>query len=332
LAWFDDAVFSSVLDGGTDADAVSSFAAPAFRLAVLSPLEQAHPFQFHDAYCALFDSFRPILEQFSDRLNMIERPGAEPRRRKSIKPDDWRPFEHMRSVIPPDDGHFIGFAFLSGAQNKGPASFRFSVTGCVQLDVTIPVSAWLNGALDLERVKSALAQLPFGTGLCGYGLSLSEDAGKHSQANENLVKAAVRYPALDVARNYLRSWNGSIEYDQRAYWLAGINWLTFVGQPFLSALGGVEEISRGLPSQIAVAKTASGVMFQLGDRPVTGEKNVDDDLLPLYHALGRKLQPPGNGHPSEQNRRRSVFGDKLDVSLKWERRFYDGKWFAENAQ
>jgi hypothetical protein len=335
MAWFDDPVFNANTTGGSDKDAVSYYSAPAFRLAILSPFDQAHPFKFRDAYNALFNSFRPILEKHTTRLLMVERPGGYPRRRKSIKPEDWQPFDHMQNIIPADDGHFIGFSFLSGAQNKGPTTFRLSVTGCVHLDVTIPVSAWLSGAQDIDQVKSALSQLPFGTGICGYGLSLSDDRGTCTMGavgNESLLEVAEKYPALDVAGNFFRSWNGIIEYNPRAFWLAGVNWLTLVGQPFLSTLGGVEEISRGLPSEIVITKTKYGVLFQLGARPITGEKNVDDDLLPLYHALGRKLQPVGDGVPSERHRRAAVFGNKVDVSLKWERRFYDGKWFAESQQ
>jgi hypothetical protein len=336
--WYEDALFQPQALERPDPDAVSSFASPAFRLAILSSVHTGHPFKHVDAYSKLFDVFKPILQRDAERLLMIETGGGNPRRRKSIKAEDWKPFEHLADKVPADDGFFIGFHYQSGKVelnmqdwdiddvfDKGPTSFLFSVTGCVQLDATIPVADWQSGALDIDKLLAALKDLPITTGIAGFGLSLSEENGIHGKSGSNLLPIAEKFPALDIARNRYRAWSGYDERKPGLFWLAGINWLTFVGEPLLTTLGGADAISRDLPDAIKVIKNPNWVLFQLGDRPITGEAGVDDDLLPLYLALGAKLKPT---HGSPELRRSSVF-NKTDKSNEWERRFYDGKWFGK---
>lgn len=339
--WYEDALFQPQAAERPDPDAISSFASPAFRLAILSSVNIGHPFKHLDAYSRLFDVFKPILQRDAERLLMIETAGGYPRRRKSIKAEDWKPFEHLADKVPADDGFFIGFHYQSGfvdlkmqdwdidnVFDKGPTSFLFSVTGCVQLDATIPVADWQSGALDIDKLLVALEDLPITTGMAGFGLSLSEENGMNAEAGRNLMPVAEKFPVLDISRNRYREWEGYDEKKPGLYWLAGINWLTFVGEPLLTTLGGADVISQGLPDAIKVTKAPNWVLFQLGDRPITGEAGVDDDLLPLYHTLGAKLQPKGNGRPSAERRRAAVF-DHIDKSLDWERRFYDGRWFEK---
>ncbi|GGB13980.1 hypothetical protein GCM10011491_46980 [Brucella endophytica] len=337
--WYEDALFQPQASEQPDREAVSSFASPAFRLAILTSIDTGHPFKHLDAYSKLFDIFKPILQRDAERLLMIETAGGNPRRRKSIKAEDWKPFEHLAAKVPADDGFFIGFHYQSGTVDlklqhididnvfdKGPTSFLFSVTGCVQLDATIPVADWQSGALDLGKLLSALKDLPITTGIAGFGLSISEENGTWAEATHNLLPVAEKFPVLDISRNRYRAWSGYDENKPGLYWLAGINWLTFVGEPLLTELGGADAISSGLPDAITVTKTPNWVLFQLGDRPITGEAGVDDDLLPLYHTLGAKLKPT---HGSPELRRASVFGNNTDKSNDWERRFYDGKWFGK---
>jgi len=62
-----------------------------------------------------------------------------------------------------------------------------------------------------------------------------------------------------------------------------------------------------------------GIVYQLGEKPISGESGVDDAHLPLYHELGVRLcslwMPPKRPSP--------IFGDDQDKeSLKYERRFF----------
>ncbi len=337
--WQDDPLFHDGLD---DSWNIEAFSTPAFRLCGIAPVRQAHPFDHMDAYRELFDIFRPTIEQRAERLLMIEKPGARERRRKTIKPEDFQPFDHMKSVIPNDDGFFIGFQFQSGSVDlgtgdasenifdRGPTKFHFWVGGVIQLDISVSVEDWKAGVLDVERLKAVLLRLPLGSAMGGYGLSLSEDFG--NQSGDRLLPIAHRFPALDLSKIRYRAWSANREHDLGTYWIAGINWLTFVGEPFLAALGGADAITRGLPAGIILQQSECGVLFQLGDRPITGEKGQDDDLLPLYHALGERLKPKDNGHPSAKHPRVEIFGPELaKESLLWERRFYDGDWFKGSA-
>jgi Protein of unknown function (DUF3396) len=335
MAWHDDPIFKG---NPSDPFRLETFASPAFRLSMLASFDQAHPFAYLEAYRTLFDVLRPCLERRAERLLMIEKPGAAARRRKTITPADWDPFGHMASVIPADDGHFIGFQFQSGFRDlgtgdageniydAGPALFRFWVGSIIDLDATISVDDWNSGMLDVERLKAAILQIPASTALAGFGLALSDLADNSAAVRHqrNLVAVADKYPALDVSHNGRRRWFADYERDLAGYWLAGINWLTFLGEPFLSSLGGADKVTSGLPPAIEVSRSAQGVLFQLGQSPIAGEAGADDLLLSLYRALGEKLKPKAGGHPSKKNPRHPVFGEPYKAeSLAWERRFYD---------
>lgn len=328
MNWSDDPIFLGEPD---DPWRVSQYSRPAFRLSILSSYERAHPFIHGEAWQALFDCFSPILKNRCDRLLMIEKPGGSPRRRKSIIATDWRPFDHMRSVIPADDGHWIGFWFQSGGNTAdgyvdyGPTLFNFWVGTIVQADITIPVDALPH--LDMEAVRKALCAIPYGTAVGGYGLSLSEaiNNGSMDEFAENLIPIARKFPALDICHNGFRYWFADYEYDLSTYWLAGVNWLTGVGEPFLSALGGAAALKDGLPPGIRAEEGNRSMLFQLGARPVTGQAGTADGDLSLFHALGARLKPRGWGWPSEKKPPNRIFGEGHDTeSLAWFRRFYDG--------
>jgi hypothetical protein len=154
VPWQEDPVFKG---DGADPFRLETFSSPAFRLSMLSSFERAHPFAHLSAYRKLFDIFRPLLQARAERLLMIEKPGGSARRRKTVTSADWDPFGHMASVIPADDGHFIGFQFQSGFRDQGtgdpgeniydagPALFRFWVGSIIDLDVTIAVDDWNEG-------------------------------------------------------------------------------------------------------------------------------------------------------------------------------------------
>jgi hypothetical protein len=335
MPWQNDPVFTG---NPSDPFRLETFASPAFRLSLLASFDRAHPFAHLKAYQNLFEVFLPCLQKRAERLLMIEKPGAAARRRRTITPADWDPFGHMASVIPADDGHFIGFQFQSGfrdlgtgdaAENTydaGPALFRFWVGSIIDLDATIPVDDWNSGLLDQKKLKQAILQIPAATGLAGFGLALSDlaDNGAAVRHQRNLAAVADKYPALDVSHNGRRRWFADYERDVSGYWLAGINWLTFVGEPFLTALGGADAVSQGLPADIEVTRGPHGVLFQLGESPTTGQTGAKDALIPLYRALGAKLRPKSGAHPSKKNPRHPVFGESLKAeSLAWERRFYD---------
>lgn len=331
IMWHEDKLFQA--SNPDSLEELGGIASPAFRLSAQGSLAEAHPLDHVETYDRLFQFFRPLLERFAERLTMVEKAGAKSRRRKTITEDDWQPFHFLKQVIDDKDRHWIGFDFKSGKTAKvfdnGPTGFRLRVARTVQIDVTIPVDEMSN--VDMEELQAIILTLPTRTALAGYGLSTSSYFDAHDYAGALLLPAARKYPAIDLCPSPLRSWFSDRDDDFRRSWVSGVNWLTLVGEPFVSALGGIDAICKDLPSDIKIMTSDQAVLFQLGEQPITGEKGEDDEFLPLYHALGRKLQPMGDGCPGREFPRQPVFGSgATEASLLWERRFYDGKWFEES--
>jgi hypothetical protein len=329
MSWNDDPIF---VGDPSDPQRISEFARPAFRLSILSSFDQAHPLAHTEAWQDLFDCFAPSLKTHCDRLLMIDKPGGKPRRRKTLTDIDWQPFHHLKSCVPTDDGHWIGFRFQSGYKNEdgymdcGPALFNFWVGSIVQADICIPVADF--ASLDISRVIEALGRLPFGTAVGGYGLALAEVVHNGSSMDEfakKLIPVAQKYPCLDVCHNGFRYWYADYEGDLSTYWLAGINWLTGVGEPFLSALGGSKSLLANLPSEVRAFEGPSNIVFQIGDQPLTGQPEAESILLPSFYKLGKKLSPRPGGWPSSKKTPGLLFGeDHEKLAVAWFRRFYDG--------
>ncbi|MCV0397647.1 MAG: DUF3396 domain-containing protein [Rhizobiaceae bacterium] len=304
-------------------------AQPAFRLFAHLSFYKAHPYVFTEQYEALFALFAPILKERCDKIMMWDRPGANARRGNKIKPDDWRPFEHIKSIhSDPSNGIFTGFYFVDKSdkdmKGRGLCSFRFFVGSSIRLDACIPLEDWQAGRLDVEALVAVLQTLPYFSFSAGYGLSLSDqfDNAAAFDLAEMLIPVAHRYPALDLQHAEQRNAVPKDEADASAFWIGGVNWLTGVGEPFVSALGGAPALARGLPAGIDMNSGSSGVVFRLGEHPITGEAGVDDTALPLYRQLGQRLRPIG--YPDADSLRKFVFGKfKQAESLAWMRRFYD---------
>lgn len=332
MNWTKDPVFTGTHDWH-GRDLLSETARPAFRLGLLSSIHQAHPFKYVDEYQALFEVFEPILRRDAERLKFMEYPGKW-RRRKSIKSEDWRPFAHLKASVPPPDFTFIGFQFQSGkttlerVYDAGPTSFRVVITDTSWLDATVPVDAIDDGTLDVEALKRALLAIPTRSGFAGYGMCISQEYYDNGPARgSRTYYVARKFPALDAQDLRTRGWANSYDDYPTDTWILGLNWLTLVGEPFLSRMGGLAAVTEGLSPEITWQTGNDTVLFQIGDRPFTGEAGVDDALLPLYFELGARLKPSGDNKPSLTHPN-LVFGSTmLQDSVDWDRRFYDGKWF-----
>lgn len=349
MKWYQNPVFEGRPE---DLDMqISKIATPAFRMSLQSSIYHAHPLDYVEEYSALFELFEPILQRDATRLLFIEPPRLNKRRRKKILPEDWEPFRYQREIISDDDRTFIGFDFQSGDNNNphnrrydiGPTKFYARVDSNIRLDASIPVEDFLTGALDIDRLKACLFDLPIHSGLAGYGMCIS-DTLDWPVYTHGLIEPARRFPVLDLCASIDRSWVLDSGYGERDYrdgrhmWLGGLNWLTHVGEPFLSRLGGLKAVTDGLDSRIIWDTGKDAVVFQIGERPITGQAGIDDDLLPLYFELGQRLQPPDDGCPSTRYPFHRVFGGnptEYPENVHWARRFYDGPdgpWFREYAE
>jgi hypothetical protein len=335
LNWHEGGIFQT--SDPNSLEELCGVASPAFRLSAQASLDTAHPHDYVEAYHRLFEVFEPLMKQHAKRLVVNEVGGAKPRRRTSITNADWQPFHHLKTVVPDNDRYWIGFDFQSGKTSEladaGSAGFRFRVANTVQLDVTIPVPEFNENKIIIGDLKKALLALPVASAQAGYGLKASLYVDDRGWLRKLFVPVARAYSALDVCPSPLRSWFAEHDADFNQYWICGINWPTLIGEPYLSALGGPEVLLEDLPSAIKAEVSDHAMLFQLGERPITGETGKDDELLSLYHALGARLQPLGEGCPSVRHPRGPVFGaDGKETSLLWERRFYDGKWFEETGK
>lgn len=329
--WQDDKIFQA--NDPNNLRELGGVASPAFRLSAQGSRSEAHPFDHVDVYARLFKVFEPLLRKHAERLTMTDPFSGKSRRRVSITKADWQPFEYIKQSFD-DERNWIGFDFKSGKTaklfDKGPTGFRFRLAKTAQLDATIPVAAFDSGELDLAELKDAMLALPMRSALAGYGMATSSFFDDYETPRPLLMPVARKFPAIDVCPSPMRSWFPDDDLDFRRSWVSGVNWLTLVRDPLLSEMGGAEKLMSELPPEITARSSDRAVLFQLGDRPITGEAGKDDAFLPLYHALGRKLSPLKDGGPSKEYPRFPVFGWP-DESLLWERRFYDGKWFEETS-
>lgn len=307
---------------------LADVASPAFRLTAYFPYQAAHPYVLTEAWEALFACFEPIIHDRCDRVRMWDKPGAKARRSKVIQTADWHPFTHLKAVYSDvEHGIYTGFSFADRADDadlsgRGPCAFRFMVKPVIQLDATIAVEDWRDGRLDLDATLGALQALPFISFVAGYGLCLSERFAEGDRGSflGQMIPVARRLPALDIMHADARAWIDGDESNFAQMGLAGVNWITGIGEPFFSK-GGKAKLSEGLPTGISSETGKNGIIFRIGDKPITGEAGVDDGTLPLYQALGTRLKTLW----SPNSRLSPVFGDHYArESLAWERRFFDG--------
>jgi len=323
MNWYDDPLFAAPLNG----KAQNRFT-PSFRLSIMTPWQDLDPNDKAPELQALFDCFSPILKRDCKRLVMEKRNGSKQIMREP-KPADWKPFEVMAKAKKPGSGNFMFQSDVTGpgyAAAAGPSLARFTYSSEIRFDLHIPVADFEAGAIDMARLKSALSAIPHRTSTIGYGLALAERTSADLAMQERI---ALNYLALDVMKPTTYVWRGPYHDKPEAHWLRGINWITGIGEPFLSMLGGHSAIINDLPDAITgwQAKDIGISFFQCGDAPVPGRPDIDRDALDLYLALGQRLAPPPGGYPSTEYRPNAIWSDARDpdsLDLAWHRRFFDG--------
>jgi hypothetical protein len=179
------------------------------------------------------------------------------------------------------------------------------------------VGFWLPTEFLEERGPAGVRQLalelasilPFESGHAG--LFFSAILG-YRETDEALSRFCLRYPGMNI---------GDVEYtatrlDGR---VEGPSWLTFLGQPVLGELGGVEGLRARLSSPGTTVEPLPGgrAVISLGPWPEAGDTDAGRDL-PEYRELARVLghhlyRPSGPWSP--------YFPE--DIWQRWARRFLD---------
>ncbi|RKH43379.1 DUF3396 domain-containing protein [Corallococcus sp. AB050B] len=172
----------------------------------------------------------------------------------------------------------------------------------------VPLS-WMNthGPDGVRKLALALAApLPFSSGHAG--LAVTGFLGVGSVTSE-VVPQLVQHPGVDLMELDLVS----CEIGTR---LRVPHWMTFIGEPSLSAMGGVDFLRSQLhaPGTTVEALDASRAVVTLGPEPLAGGP---DQPLPAYRELARVLEPwafHATWNPADF--------PKEDF-LPWDRRFLD---------
>ncbi|MBN9684630.1 MULTISPECIES: type VI immunity family protein [unclassified Corallococcus] len=188
------------------------------------------------------------------------------------------------------------------------AIFRRAPGPVTAVRFIVPLS-WMkaHGAARVRELALALAApLPFSSGHAG--LSVTGFLGVGSVTSE-VVPQLVQYPGVDLTEPDLTSWDIGTR-------LRVPHWMTFIGDPSLGAMGGVDFLRSQLqvPGTTVEALDASRAVVTLGPEPLAGGP---DQALPAYRELARVLEP----WAFHATRRPAGFPE--DVFFKWDRRFLD---------
>jgi len=158
-----------------------------------------------------------------------------------------------------------------------------------------------------ELALELAAGLPFTSGHAGLSFLFPEALlGVTSPLRED----AFRYPGLDMPDSYV-----ALDIGTR---VKGAYWLTFLGQPVLGALGGVEGLRSRLHSAGTTVQGMEGdrAVVTLGNWPDAGDAQ-EGRMLPTYRELARMLEPWLYEFSSRWD------GFTREDMRRWERRFLD---------
>ncbi|MDC0710408.1 DUF3396 domain-containing protein [Stigmatella sp. ncwal1] len=164
------------------------------------------------------------------------------------------------------------------------------------------------GPVRVRKLALELAALlPFSSGHAG--LCFNALLG-YRETEEELSRLCLRYPGMDIFE--LESLSTRLGARLR-----GPAWMTFLGQPVLDELGGLDMLrSRLVYPRTEVQQRDDGhVVVTLGDEPEAGDTQKGR-ILPAYRELARVLAPwlyHSNGW--------AYFPD--DIHALWEHRFLD---------
>ena len=158
-----------------------------------------------------------------------------------------------------------------------------------------------------ELALELAAALPYESGHAGIFFNAMLG---YRETDEALSRICLRYPGMDMddTESIAEGFNGKVK---------GPAWMTFLGQPVLGELGGVDGLRACLSSLGTTVEPLKGdrAVITLGPWPEAGDTEAGH-LLPEYRELARVLEP-WLCHP----RRGYYFPD--DIWARWKRRFLD---------
>ncbi|WP_375759923.1 type VI immunity family protein [Corallococcus exercitus] len=216
----------------------------------------------------------------------------------------------LRSIVllTNDTAYPNGYEFHYDGKDIHAPIFRRDPGPVSAVRFVLPLS-WMSthGPDSVRKLALALAApLPFSSGHAG--LAVTGFLGVGSVTSE-LVPQLVQYPGVDLMELDLVS--SAIGTRLRVP-----HWMTFIGEPSLGAMGGVDFLRSQLhtPGTTVEALDASRAVVTLGPEPLAG--GPDQPLL-AYRELARVLEP----WAFHATQRPADFPD--DDFFPWDRRFLD---------
>jgi hypothetical protein len=159
-----------------------------------------------------------------------------------------------------------------------------------------------------ELALAMAAPLPFSSGHAG----LSFNGDPRMGTKDAIREVCFRFPGIDISGEL-------VSRHRLGTHIYGVHWLTFLGQPALGALGGVEGLRAQLHSTGTSVQEMEGqrAVITLGEWPEAGDTERGD-TLPAYRELARVLEP---WFYYEEDYGDSAF--PAPEKRRWERRFLD---------
>ncbi|HZH74507.1 MAG TPA: DUF3396 domain-containing protein [Archangium sp.] len=230
----------------------------------------------------------------------------------------WAQFRHEMFA-----GNWVIFHLGSGEQDSMACEFRYhgrwydAASLAIDPEAVSVVSFWLpteyleqHGPGRVRELALELAApLPFCSGQGGLNFNSALQMVGVSRVVHDL---GFRYPGMEIPReDWIAKHIGTR--------VRGAAWLTFLGQPVLGELGGVEGLRSRLHSPGSTVQSLEGerAVVTLGPWPEAGDTE-QGSTLPAYRELARVLEP-WLYHSPPRNARDFLSEDML----RWERRFLD---------
>lgn len=137
----------------------------------------------------------------------------------------------------------------------------------------------------VRRVVYFLGDLDFESGHAGIGVNWDPRGDDAIEAKAAMMNLAARMHAVDFYD--LAVTFGAMRKTHPAG-IKRVSWLTLLGAPLLTMLGGKEAFAADLPGTCEVLPLPGGALVRAGVFPMLGSPNLQDDLSP-YKAVGKRL-------------------------------------------
>jgi hypothetical protein len=194
-----------------------------------------------------------------------------------------------------------------------PGSIGYSDRAANQIRLCVPAAWGADHPSEMRDMVIHLASLvPFTAGHAGYSMEWSRYF--KMKACPHAYRVGMRHPGFDIpggANDRLM-----VGHDG----LKTVGWLTLVGEPLLTSLGGTGRLEQQASVQVRTRPSGTGMMIEAGDLPEVGDVNRGDRLPALAEAF-RLVAPVAQTAFQRSKAMTFLPGDMYENTQRWLRRF-----------